>query len=155
MIIRKYKDSDREALKEITAICFDGVSIDRNIEKCYGRIAGKDWRWRKKRHIDADVEANATGVFVAEDDGMTVGYITTRIDQESKIGWIPNLSVLPETQKMGVGRKLIDTAIDYCKSQGMEYVRIETLDQNDVGLHFYTKYGFQEVARQVHYIMPI
>ena len=37
----------------------------------------------------------------------------------------------------------------------MTYARIETLDQNDVGAHFYPDFGFQEVARQIHYIMPI
>jgi len=64
-MIRKYRPQDLEKLKEITAICFEGVSIDRNIEKKFGPIGEHDWRWRKLRHIDADVEGqNAEGVFV-------------------------------------------------------------------------------------------
>jgi ribosomal protein S18 acetylase RimI-like enzyme len=37
----------------------------------------------------------------------------------------------------------------------MECIRIETLEQNPVGTSFYPKLGFTEVARQVHYAMPV
>ena len=63
MNIRAYTNSDLEPLRQITAICFDGVSIDQNMEKLFGEIAGKDWRWRKMRHIDADAAANGDGIF--------------------------------------------------------------------------------------------
>ena len=99
MEIRRYRPSDLETLKTITAICFDGVSIDQNIEKLYGIIRGKDWRWRKVRHIDDDAAANADGILVAEVDGQTVGYVTTRVDKDAGIGGIPNFAVLPEFQQ--------------------------------------------------------
>jgi ribosomal protein S18 acetylase RimI-like enzyme len=155
MKIRTFQESDRETLKRITIISFDGVSIDRNIENLCGPIAGKSWEWRKGRQIDEDLNANPGGVFVAEDDGQCVGYITTRIDPASRIGGIPNLAVLPEYRKSGLGHKLMDTAMEYFRRQGMQYARIETLDQNPVGQRFYPGYGFKEVARQIHYIMPV
>ena len=69
MIIRAYRQSDRETLKEITVACFDGASsIDYNIEKLLGLVGGKDWAWRKKRHIDADIAASTAGIWVAEID---------------------------------------------------------------------------------------
>ena len=61
MEIRRYRPADLETLKTITAICFDGVCIDQNIERLFGLVHGKDWRWRKVRHIDDDVDARATG----------------------------------------------------------------------------------------------
>ncbi len=155
MNIRKYADADLDVVKEITAICFDGVSIDQNIEKEFGPIAGYGWRWRKKRHIDADVDAHADGMFVAEVDGEVVGYITTRVDEEAKIGGIPNYAVLPQHQRKGIGLKLVETAIEHLKGEGMAYIRIETLDQNEVGRQLYPRLGFKEVARQIHYIMPV
>ena len=81
-MIRKYRPEDLEAIKEITVICFDGVSIDQNIEKNFGQFADTDWKTRKAKHIDADVAANAEGIFVWEDKGKIAGYITTRIDHE-------------------------------------------------------------------------
>ena len=155
MTIRRYKDADLQVLKDITATCFDGVSIDQNIEKRFGIIAGRTWQWRKVRHIDADVEANAAGIFVVEDKGRVIGYITTRIDHDSKIGSIPNMAVLPDYQGGGIGRRLMKTALDHFRAEGMEYARIETLDQNDIGADFYPKAGFVEVARQIHYAMPL
>ena len=155
-MIRTYRPEDLEALKEITALCFAKVSIDRNIEAQFGLIGGRDWRWRKLRHIDADVaDDNARGVFVSEIDGQVVGYITTRVDPESKIGWIPNMAVLPEHQQQGLGRELIQKALDYLRQQGMECAKIETLEQNPVGSRFYPGMGFQEVARQIHYVMSL
>ncbi len=153
--IRKFRESDREALKEITAECFENVSIDANIERALGKIRGRDWRWRKKRHIDADIAANAGGIFVAEDAGRPIGYITTVLDPEAGIGRIPNLAVLPEYRGQGLGRRLIETALDYLREQGMEIAKIETLAQNEIGSRFYPKMGFQEVARQIHYVMRL
>lgn len=155
-MIRAYCSKDLEALKEITAICFAGVSIDRNLEEQFGSIGGRDWRWRKLRHIDADVAGNhARGVFVYELDGQVIGYITTRVDAESKIGWIPNMAVLPDHQGQGIGKKLIQAALDYLRQQNMECAKIETLEQNRIGSRFYPDVGFQEVARQIHYAMRL
>ena len=120
MFIRRYVEADRDRLQTITAICFEGVSIECAIEAKYGPVAGKDWRWRKARHIDDDIAANAEGIFVAgEGRDRVVGYVTTRVDQESKIGWIPNLAVLPEYQQRGLGKALIETALIYLTGKGL------------------------------------
>ena len=42
-MIRKYQRSDLETLRQITAICFEGVSIDKNIEDKFGIINELDW----------------------------------------------------------------------------------------------------------------
>ena len=155
MMIRCYEEADRESMKTITAICFEGVSIDYGIESKYGPIDGKDWRWRKVRHIDDDIAANAEGIFVAVENSEVVGYVTSRVDHDSKIGWIPNFAVLPEYQQRGIGKNLIKAALIYMAEAGMLYARIETLAHNTVGQHFYPRMGFTEVARQIHYIMPL
>ncbi len=155
-MIRSYKPQDLDRLKEITAICFDGVSIDRNIEALLGPIGDRDWRWRKLRHIDADVEGeHAAGVFVWEEQNAVGGYISTRIDKQSKIGAIPNLAVDPALQGKGIGRQLIEHALVYMRAEGMECAKIETLAQNPIGSHLYPDVGFKEVARQIHYAMRL
>ncbi|MAF10955.1 hypothetical protein CMK11_10950 [Candidatus Poribacteria bacterium] len=153
--IRPYRDTDLGALKAITVICFENVSIDANIERKFGRVGEHDWKWRKARHIDDDALAHPEGIFVAEVDARVVGYITSRADAESRVGWIPNLSVLPETQGRGIGRALMERCLSYLRDAGMKLAKIETLMQNDVGSTFYPSVGFQEVARQIHYAMPL
>ncbi|NKB70546.1 MAG: GNAT family N-acetyltransferase [Candidatus Latescibacteria bacterium] len=152
-MIRPYQAQDLPRLKEITAVCFDGVSIDRNIEAQFGPIGQRDWRWRKLRHIDDDVAGErGRGVLVFEEAGRVVGYITTRIDPDSKIGGIPNMAVDPQAQGQGIGRQLMDAALDFMRAEGMECAKIETLEQNDIGSQFYPSAGFVEVARQIHYL---
>jgi ribosomal protein S18 acetylase RimI-like enzyme len=154
--IRPYQLQDLPALQEITAICFEKVSIDRNIEQAFGAIGGHDWRWRKARQIEADVAGDhARGVLVAEVEGQVVGYVTCRVDPESRIGWIPNLAVIPEHQGEGVGRLLLEAALEHLRQAGMECAKIETLEQNPVGPTFYPSLGFREVARQIHYLMRL
>ena len=59
-----------------------------------------------------------TGVFVAEVDGEIAGYITTRLNRSTQIGGIPNLAVLPEFQRRGIGRQLIEKALAYLQAGG-------------------------------------
>lgn len=155
MLIRTYRSDDLDALRRLTVDAFQGVSIDHNIENRFGLVNGHDWRWRKARHIDEDAAANPQGIFVAEESGTVVGYVTTRVDRDAGIGLIPNLAVAAELRGQGLGRQLIERALDYFRFLGLELAKIETLDQNPVGQHLYPACGFHEVARQIHYVIRI
>ncbi len=154
-MIRAYRPDDLETLQEITVICFDGVSIDQNIEAKFGRFGERDWKARKAEHIREDAAANPEGILIYEEQGEIAGYITTRVDPDSKIGRIPNMSVLPAYRGRGIGKALLTAALDTFEQQGMTAARIETLEQNDVGQSFYPHAGFEEVARQIHYAMAL
>ena len=93
MTIRLFRPSDLDELRRITIEGFDGTAIDQNVEKQFGVLRGHDWRSRKARHIDEDCAANPAGVFVAEEGGKILGYITTLLDREIRKGRIPNLAV--------------------------------------------------------------
>jgi len=151
--IRTYRPADRDALIAITVRAFDGVSVDQNIEKRYGPINGVGWQERKARHIEADIAANPEGIFVFDLDGRVVGYIASRFDRRTGIGWIPNFAVQPGHQDKGIGKQLMQAALTYLRERGMKYVRIETLEQNQRCTALYARLGFREIARQIHYIM--
>jgi ribosomal protein S18 acetylase RimI-like enzyme len=155
MLIRVFEPGDLETLRRLTVEAFEGVSIDHNTEKRFGVIAGKDWRWRKARQIDEDVRANAAGIFVAVADSSIIGYVTTRVDPEAGIGHIHNLAVAARARARGLGRRLIEYALDYFRTQGLRHAKIETLEQNAVGQHLYPACGFVEVARQIHYVREL
>lgn len=152
---RSYAPSDLGVIKQLTVEAFDGVSIDRNIEEQFGPINERDWRWRKARHIDFDVTRDPGGVFVAVVDERVVGYITTFRDHDAGMGLIPNLAVDSAFRGQGIGRKLIEFALNHFRDQGLTHAKIETLDQNDVGQGLYPSLGFREVARQIHYCMRL
>jgi ribosomal protein S18 acetylase RimI-like enzyme len=149
--IRLWKPEDLSELKRITVEAFDGIALDQRVEQHLGKLHGHDWRWRKARHIDEDAAENPGGIFVAEEDGRILGYITTRLDAEAGKGRIPNLAVIPEARGRGVGRNLIEHAVEYFRRRGMSFAMIETMAYNEVGNHLYPACGFVEVARQVHF----
>lgn len=149
--IRNFRPADLDAIKGLTVEAFPGVTLEQNVEQALGVLNGHDWRWRKARHIDDDVAANPAGIFVAEAEGKVVGYITTVLDREAGKGRIPNLAVDAAFRGQGLGRELIDRALDYLRQEGMAYAMIETMAHNDVGQHLYPACGFVEVARQVHF----
>src|SRR5262245_51898127 len=146
LVIRRYQPSDLEQLKKLTVESFGGVTLEQNVEEALGVLNGHDWRWRKARHIDEDVAANPSGTFVSEAAGQVVGYITTRVDREAGRGRIPNLAVAAEFRGQGLGRQLIERALEYFRAEGLEYAMIETMAQNKVGQHLYPDCGFVEVA---------
>ena len=155
MNIRLYQPADLATLKRLTIEGFTGVSIDHGMEEKFGPINGHDWRWRKARHIDDDVRRDAQGIFVAEDGGQVVGYVTTWSDHEAGIGHIPNLAVAPSHRNQGLGRQLLEQALAHFRAQGLSHAKIETLAQNAVGNHLYPALGFVEVARQVHFLAKL
>jgi ribosomal protein S18 acetylase RimI-like enzyme len=154
--IRPYQEEDRERLKEITVAAFPGVSIDRLIGEKFGLLNGTDWAERKQKSIDADCDAHPAGILVAETkEGQVVGYITTRVNDHSRLGWIPNLAVEPACQGSGIGKQLIQAALDYLRGAGMTHAKIETLATNERGQGLYPSFGFVEIVRQIHYVRKL
>ena len=149
--IRPYRPNDLEPIKCLTVDAYAGVTLEQNVEEALGILRGHDWRWRKARHIDEDVASNPTGIFVGETKVRIVGYITTQIDRESGKGRVPNLAVAAEFRGLGLGRQLIERALEYFRAEGLEYAVIETMAQNVAGNRVYPACGFVEVARQVHF----
>ncbi len=155
MTIRPYQSADLEELKRITVEGFEGIAIDQNIERALGVVGKGDWRSRKARHVDDDVTANPSGVFVAEEAGKILGYISTRLDHETGKGGIPNLAVDQSARGRGIGRQLIEHAVAYFRREGMAFATIETMVNNPVGPHLYPSCGFVETGRQIHYAMKL
>ena len=153
--IRAYRPDDLAGIKQLTVEAFGGVTLEQNVETALGVLHGHDWRWRKSRHLDEDVTANSAGIFVAVEQGSVVGYVTTRVDSESGRGRIPNLAVAAGFRGHGLGRQLIEHALDYFRREGLAYAMIETMAQNEVGQHLYPACGFVEVARKVHFAMKL
>jgi ribosomal protein S18 acetylase RimI-like enzyme len=149
---RPYRPEDLPTLKSIMVDAFDGVSIDQGIERLYGPINGRDWKWRKARHLDEDAERDPGGIIVAEKDGRILGFVSSWIDREAGIGHIPNISLVPEARGQGLGRLLLEQAMDRFRQAGLTHAKIETLVQNAVGNHLYSSLGFQEAARQIHFV---
>ncbi len=143
------------AAAEITREAFDGVAVDQAAEKLLGRLAGRPWQEIKAEEVRAQVAETPETCFVAVAAGRLVGYVTTRCQAERAAGFILNLAVERSFRGQGIGRRLIERALEHFRSLGLKQARIETLTTNPVGQHLYPAAGFTEVARQIHYVMKL
>ena len=150
--IRGYEARDQARIRELTLEGFDGVSIDQNADRRLGLDSEPLWKTRKWAGVKAELEASPSDHFVAVLDGEVIGYITTNPQPATGIGQIPNMAVDARYRRRGVASRLIEHALDHLRARGMRVAKIETLVQNAQGQTLYPSFGFQEVARQIHYV---
>jgi len=152
IIVRPFQTDDAPAIVQLTIEEFASVSIDAKIEAMLG---GTPWTRIKEKVLRDELATNPGGCFVAAAGGQVVGYVTTVLSPLASRGTIANLVVSSACQGRGIGRKLIQQALDYFRSAGLRQAKIETLGNNEVGQHLYPALGFREVTRQIHYVMPL
>jgi ribosomal protein S18 acetylase RimI-like enzyme len=151
--IRPVKPEDQDGIVRITEAEFPAVaSIDARIERMIG---GTPWSIIKAERVRHELARYPEACAVAEIGGELAGYVTCTIDRTASRGTIANLAVSGRFQGHGLGTQLIEWAIARFRSEGLQQAKIETLATNEVGQHLYPKLGFQEVVRQVHYIMKL
>lgn len=93
-------------------------------------------------------------LLVAEVDGVVAGYVAVAIEdgkdsspciKMKRMGYIPDFVVLRKYQKRGIGKKLLDAAEQYIKSQNCEYVSLDVTTGNPA-FNFYKKFGYREYS---------
>ena len=102
--------------------------------------------WKDELTINKDyIHKNI--VFVAETDYQVVGFYSIVVIQNNFMAgnvlvkkgfWLEHLFVKPSFQKKGIGRMLMEHALNYCEENWIDELRI-FVDPNAVG--FYEKMG--------------
>ena len=80
--------------------------------------------------------------FVALLDGKVIGSIM--VGYEGHRGWMNYLAVLPEHQRRGYGRKLVEKAVDELKRLGCLKVNLQVRKSNVSVVEFYKHLGFKD-----------
>ena len=80
--------------------------------------------------------------FVALLDGQVVGSIM--VGYEGHRGWMNYLAVLPEHQKRGYGRKLVEKAVEELKKLGCLKVNLQVRRSNVSVVELYKHLGFKD-----------
>jgi GNAT superfamily N-acetyltransferase len=95
-----------------------------------------------------DYDAKRDGLFLAVLDGEIVGSIV--IDGREAGG--PELrwfALEPKARGYGIGKKLLQTALESCQSKGYERVHLITSPRLETAIHLYKKAGFQQTREFV------
>jgi ribosomal-protein-alanine N-acetyltransferase len=104
------------------------------------------------------------GFVVIEHEGRVVGYTVigvkipsflARLERRTRalltgqepeepppVGHILNIAVDPAYRRKGLGKRLLEYALDYCRQLGAERVELEVRTGNDAAIALYRKYGF-------------
>lgn len=92
---------------------------------------------------------------IAKSQGKIIGGLTVYvIDQyysERPLAHIYDLAVLSKFQRRGVGRRLIEFTISYCKDRGFEEVFVQAEKVDDYALDFYRSTTPTSEEEVVHY----
>jgi len=89
--------------------------------------------------------------FLAVDGGAIIGYISVLIQEQAgywkikKVGHISGLMVHHNHRRKGVGRKLLQSAVDYFKEKGIKQYTLFTSVNNKCGIEFYEKCGLEKL----------
>lgn len=85
-------------------------------------------------------------VWLAERDGRLVGCaaLAERDGGRGQIRWV---LVRPELRGTGLGRRLVECTLDYCRERGLDTVYLETTDGLDASMKLYEKLGFAVVEK--------
>jgi aminoglycoside 6'-N-acetyltransferase I len=89
--------------------------------------------------------------FVAVEGGSIIGYIAVLIQEQAsywmvkKVGHISGLMVQNDHRRKGVGKKLLQAAVEYFKVKGIGQYTLFTSVNNKNGIEFYEKCGLQKL----------
>ena len=117
-------------------------------------------RWKKGVYpVLSDIAdaLNMGALYVAEEDGNIAGaFIVNHIQGEgyqlvdwnikgrdTEIAVIHLLATAPECQGKGIGRKMLEKAVEICRSENVSSIRLDTLTWNLPGKRLYESFGFQ------------
>ena len=90
--------------------------------------------------IAAYLRRNPATSFVAECDGNIVGVIMAGHD--GRRGYIHHTAVREEYRGLGLGSRLVSSALDALKEEGIAKVALVAFARNEMGNAFWEKQGF-------------
>lgn len=115
---------------------------------------GAAWCWTGRRLIDDDellrrVRAPGIEIHVLWVEGVPAGYVELAADEPPAV-WIAYFGLLPEFFGRGLGRHLLDWAVDRAWDLGAGEVRVQTCDlDHPAALPNYLRAGFHRYDERV------
>ena len=156
ILIRKAKLEDVERIIQITAEAFEGYTVYYLLEKKYGvKFGGKPWSEWKGAELRAFCESSLDRVYVAELNGVVVGYMTYSLDRVRRVGSVGNNAVSLPYQRRGIATNLLKTVFEALKQEGMEYAQVGTMEIDIPAMRLYEKAGFEQLYKSVYYFMKL
>ena len=108
-------------------------------------------RWYSWESLSQALAAQGSSFFVAESGGDVIGFAQF-VRRSAESVELTRIYVLPDRQRSGVGRRLLDVGLTDFAAEGLTNLTVEVERDNVQGRRFYERAGFagpREVARDV------
>ena len=100
--------------------------------------------------IEPTIDGDAVVGITALDDaaGESSGTpLADFIDLSQRTARLYHVMVVPERQRRGIGRLLLDAAVQWARGTGYETIILETTSEQEAAVDFYRALGFREIGR--------
>ncbi len=124
----------------------------------YARFLGRDLTFQhfqeELEHLDQKyTEPNGRICAAVTDAGKVVGCVAFR-KQNDKQCEMKRLYVEETHRKLGVGRKLVETILEWARADGYEEMVLDSLQPLESAIALYKQYGFKEIPAYYENPMP-
>ena len=135
------------------------VELGRAVGSEAGRwlITASDWRsvGDERRYLKALRRYPHAAVFVAEDgEGEIVARLSLSRDQHPSSAHVADLGLMVASswRRQGIGRALLETAVEWAKGVGVRKIELHVFPHNEAAIKLYEEFGFErEGFRKEHY----
>lgn len=129
LCIRPVCDNDVDALVQLSLLAW--IPVFNSFEQILGpeiyAIIWPDWRKSQREAVEKVCrDGERTVVWVAEVDGIPIGFVAYELRIEDRTGELQFLAVHPEYQNRGIGTELNNLALKKMKESGMKMAIVET-----------------------------
>ncbi|CUA87703.1 GNAT family N-acetyltransferase [Pseudidiomarina woesei] len=123
---RQATRADVSALVELERRCFD-----------YSRMG--------PRSFSRLIAAPSAHVYLCECDGKLMGYLLLLTRRNSRIWRLYSVATAPAARGVGIGKRLLEFAINTAKQHGASALSLEVKTNNVAAIQLYEKYDFAVV----------
>lgn len=158
-MIRAYQPDDSHTLMDIGNRAWHGIF------QMYRELYGEDLfarmmpnvESRKGEEVRRYCEKNPDCVFVCEEEGRIVGFVTFRIDGNKGMGEIGNNAVDPDCGLKGIGQQMYRAVLDHFRKLGLAFAMVNTgLDEAHApARRAYERAGFDIRQEDITYYMKL
>lgn len=107
--------------------------------------------------LESILSDNVTFLVVAEYSEKIVGAVLYKIVHQTgdiilkkrSYGYIEEMIVQEPYRRKGIGEALLDHAVESLKARQIKNIEINVWENNEIGMSFYEKYGFQTIRRRM------
>lgn len=141
--IRLANETDLDAFWRVSVDTFTEAYADRNKPE---DIVFYNTTYFNKPNIQKELEDHSNIIFVSENNDEITGYVRLKPTQEYNLPGameIKRIYVRKEHYGNGLGKVLMETAIDYARKNNYKHLVLAVWKENERAIAFYKKWGFK------------